>query len=432
MKHFLRRYSFLVIAQTACLALGFWLESRFAASLAKTGSPDGVAVSAVEGAPASDAPGPDSAAPNTPPEAAAPQVPYCAIRITSWLWIAAVQAVVAYLVLTREQEESARRHQQAEHVSLQQYNELLRTRDAVIFGLAKLAESRDPDAGNHLERIAIYSTRLASVARHEPCYRDRITPSFIKLIGISSALHDIGKVGVRDSILLKPGRLERSERLMVQLHVAIGGRCIREIESRLGRSNFLSMAREIAFGHHEHWDGSGYPNGLTGEEIPLAARIVAIADVYDALYTKRVYKEAYPHNKCVEMIREGAGKQFDPTLVNIFLKLESEFHEIADSCRETPEGPGVETDSTAGNCPPSSSAESQPVDTADSSASSARFHSLDDTIAEIRALIDECANEVETAKLDDFSLKHEPSAVHGAVGGDNDLPQVHRESENDP
>jgi putative two-component system response regulator len=329
MKYFLKRYLFLVIAQTACLALGLWLENRFLASLSGPENPDRTAAeSADRAAGAGDA---EKFAPVSIDSGGVPAetTPFIAIRITALLWIAAIQAVVAYLVLTRDREEATRKHRQVEKVSLQQYNELSRTRDAVIFGLAKLAESRDPDTGKHLERIAIYSTRLASALRNEPCYRDQVTPSFIKLIGVSSALHDIGKVGVQDSILLKPGKLERQERLMIQLHAAIGGKCIREIESRLGRSNFLQMAREIAFGHHEHWDGSGYPKGLAGEEIPLAARIVAIADVYDALFTKRIYKEAYPHKKCVEMIRELSGRQFDPVLVKVFLALEAEFHEIA-------------------------------------------------------------------------------------------------------
>lgn len=426
MKHFLRRYSFLVITQTACLALGLWLESRFAASLANTGDQVNVAA-ASNGESAPNLAKPDSATSNPLSDIAASQGTCWAIRVTAWLWIAAVQAVVAYLVLTREQEESVRRHQHAEHVSMQQYNELLRTRDAVIFGLAKLAESRDPDTGNHLERIAIYSTRLASAARHEPSYRDQITPTFIKLIGVSSALHDIGKVGIRDSILLKPGRLEPSERLMIQLHVAIGGRCIREIESRMGRSNFLSMAREIAFGHHEHWDGLGYPKGLAGEEIPLAARIVAIADVYDALSTKRIYKEAFPHSKCVEIIREETGKQFDPTLVKVFLKLESEFHEIADSFRETSDEPGGEVHSAEGECPPDF-ADSQPAATAEFSAPDS--HSLDDTLDEIRSLIDDCAGEVEAVKCGDSSRRHEPP-VQSATGCVSEPPKAYRGSEND-
>ena len=222
-------------------------------------------------------------------------------------------------------------------VSLQRYSDLLRTRDAVIFGLAKLAESRDPDTGNHLERIAVYSTRLATALRRNPRYRRQLTSAFVKLIGISSALHDIGKVGIEDSILLKPGQFEEQERLVMQMHAVIGGKCIREIESQLGRSNFLQMAREIAFCHHERWDGSGYPKGLAGEEIPLAARIVAVADVYDALATRRVYKAAFPHRKCVEMIRAEAGKQFDPAVVDAFLEVEAEFRAIAQRCRDAGE-----------------------------------------------------------------------------------------------
>jgi HD-GYP domain-containing protein (c-di-GMP phosphodiesterase class II) len=151
----------------------------------------------------------------------------------------------------------------------------------------------------------------------------------VKLIGISCALHDIGKVGVPDSVLLKPGPLTDEERSQVQLHAAVGGDCIREIELRLGGSNFLQMAREIAYSHHERWDGSGYPYGRSGEDIPLAARIVAIADVYDSLSTTRVYKPPYPHEKCVSFIRDESGKHFDPRLVDVFLRMEAEFHQIS-------------------------------------------------------------------------------------------------------
>jgi HD-GYP domain-containing protein (c-di-GMP phosphodiesterase class II) len=135
-------------------------------------------------------------------------------------------------------------------------------------------------------------------------------------------------VGIESSILTKPGELNVEERLQMQLHSNVGGDCIRNIERRLGSSNFLRMAREIAMCHHERWDGTGYPDGLAGEEIPLAARIVAVADVYDALATKRVYKPASPHEKCVAIIREGAGRQFDPDIVEVFLKIESQFREI--------------------------------------------------------------------------------------------------------
>ena len=235
------------------------------------------------------------------------------------------------------QDRNFREKTRTARVSLQRYNDLLRTRDAVIFGLAKLTESRDRATGNHLERIAVYSTRLAIALRRNPCYRRELTSAFVKLIGISSALHDIGKVGIEDSILLKPGELEERERLVMETHAVIGGKFIREIESQLGRSNFLQIAREIAFCHHERWDGSGYPKGLAGEEIPLAARIVAVVNVYDALATRRVYKAAFPHRKCVELIRAEAGKQFDPAIVDAFLEVEAEFQGIAQRCRDAGE-----------------------------------------------------------------------------------------------
>ena len=259
MKYFIKRYFLLVIVQTICLALGLWLEYRLVLSSApRDGQRHNESASASGNAtPAAGGSGADASLVSA--KTTSPATSAIALHLMAFLWIAGLQAVVAYLVLTRDQEEASRKHSKAESVSLRQYNELLRTRDAVIFGLARLAESRDLETGNHLERISIYSTRLASAARRDPRFFNQITPSFVKLIGISSALHDIGKVGVRDSILLKPGKLERQERPQMQLHVEIGGKCIREIESRLGTSNFLTMAREIAFNHHERWDGRGYP-----------------------------------------------------------------------------------------------------------------------------------------------------------------------------
>jgi putative two-component system response regulator len=210
-----------------------------------------------------------------------------------------------------------------------QRQKLIRTRDAIIFGLAKLADSRDPETGDHLERIAVYSTTLAAALRRNPKYRERITPGFIQLIGISSALHDIGKVGIEDRILRKPGPLTAQERQRMQSHTNIGGACLREIELRLGSSNFLQMAREIAYAHHEHWDGKGYPSGIRDTHIPLAARIVAIADVYDALSSRRVYKDAQPHEECVRIIKEDAGRKFDPELIEVWLTVADRFGEIA-------------------------------------------------------------------------------------------------------
>jgi response regulator RpfG family c-di-GMP phosphodiesterase len=336
MKYFFKHYYLLIIAQTACLALGLWLQHQFVNSLIASDSQQRQSESAPAGVRTADVASESEAALAAGGGMNREMTEY-AVRAMALVWIAALQIVVAYLVLMRDRDEAARKDQKAERISLQQYNELLRTRDAVIFGLAKLTESRDPDTGNHLERIAIYSTRLASALRRNPRYGSQISPAFVKLIGISSALHDIGKVGVCDAVLLKPGKFEGDDRFRMERHAEIGGKCVREIESRLGRSNFLHMAREIAFCHHEHWDGKGYPKGLAGEEIPLSARIVAIADAYDAMASKRIYKEAYTHEKCVEIICEESGKQFDPVLVEVFLKLESEFREIARNCRDASE-----------------------------------------------------------------------------------------------
>jgi HD-GYP domain-containing protein (c-di-GMP phosphodiesterase class II) len=252
-----------------------------------------------------------------------------AIGGLTWLWTSVLLSFSTYMVLARFHDESERARARSAAEGLQQRQKLLRTRDAVIFGLAKLADSRDPETGDHLERISVYSTTLASVLRNHPKFSERVTPAFVRLIGISSALHDIGKVGIEDRILLKPGPLTPDERKRIQEHAVMGGECLREIEQRLGSSNFLQMAREIAFAHHERWDGGGYPRGLKGEEIPLAARIVAIVDVYDALSSRRVYKGPRKHEECVAIIRKAAGTQFDADLVAVWLAIEGQFRDIA-------------------------------------------------------------------------------------------------------
>lgn len=309
-------------AQAACLAIGLWAHDRLLTAheeWARTRA----AELAADGAPI------DAATDGSTAE-------QMAIHAIAFVWIAAPQAIAAWLILCRLRGTQERRQMQSQEEAMRTAKELLRTRDAVVFGLAKLAESRDPDTGLHLERIALYSTRLASAMRKHRRYRDVVTASFVNTIGISSALHDIGKVGVEDSILLKPSRLTHEEHFRIQSHTQLGGECIRQIERRLGSSNFLEMAREIALYHHERWDGSGYPVGLKGEEIPLAARIVAIADVYDALRMKRVYKDSKPHEECVRIIREEAGQHFDPQLVEVFLSIQHQFREISERFADGP------------------------------------------------------------------------------------------------
>ncbi len=329
MSRHVRVFCLLVFSQAACLALGLWLESRFVGSLTGTAT-DGVS----NASPAGEDAVSEERATGHPGSLWAFEDSAIAMKIMAFLWIAALQAVVAHLVLSRVRTEASRKQMVVTSESLQRQNDLIRTRDAIIFGLAKLAESRDPETGNHLERISLYSTRMAVALRRNSRYRRQISSTLIKLIGISSALHDIGKVGVEDSVLLKPGKLDKSERELMNQHVEIGGKCIKDIELRLGSSNFLQMAREIAFSHHERWDGTGYPNKLAGADIPLAARIVAVCDVYDALASRRVYKDSFPHSKCVQIIREGAGSQFDPVMVNVFLEIQSDFQDIALRCAD--------------------------------------------------------------------------------------------------
>lgn len=230
------------------------------------------------------------------------------------------------LVKTRQLEEmNDRLELMAEERSI----EIMLTRDAAIFGMAKLAESRDPETGAHLERIRNYTRELAAELGHNPKYAGVIDDEFIIMIYQSSPLHDIGKVGIEDSVLLKPGKLEPEEFDVMKRHAQIGGDALAATQRwNMTEQNFLSMGREIAYYHHERWDGAGYPKGLKGEEIPLAARIMALADVYDALVSKRVYKEPMSQEKACQIIQDEAGKQFDPDVVAAFARIEHKFREI--------------------------------------------------------------------------------------------------------
>ena len=161
-----------------------------------------------------------------------------------------------------------------------------------------------------------------------PKYAGKITAEYIDDIYQSSILHDIGKVGIPDAVLLKPGKLTGEEFDVIKRHTTLGGDAIKAIEAKIEGQSFLALGREIAYNHHEKWDGSGYPRGLNGEGIPLAARVVALADVYDALTTKRFYKEAYSHERSRQIILELKGNHFDPEVVDVFLALEDEFNRI--------------------------------------------------------------------------------------------------------
>ncbi len=207
--------------------------------------------------------------------------------------------------------------------------EIQQTHDVTMFGLVKLAEYRDPETGGHLERIREYTSAIAGQLWKNGPYRNKIDNAFIATIHRAAPLHDIGKVGIPDSILLKPGKLTPGEFEIMKRHAAIGGNTLEESEKRLTADNsFLHMAKEIAYWHHEKWDGSGYPSGLKGNGIPLAARIMALADVYDALVSKRVYKSAMSPENAHHIILEGAGKHFDPAVVEAYQAVERDFINI--------------------------------------------------------------------------------------------------------
>lgn len=201
----------------------------------------------------------------------------------------------------------------------------LEMRDLTIFALAKLAESRDPETSAHLERVRGYCRCLASYLKREPRFRDEINDRFVQLIYETSPLHDIGKVTIPDRVLLKPGQLSDSEFEVMKTHAQRGADTLQAAMMEHPQAKFLQMARDIALAHHEKYDGSGYPLGLAGEQIPLCGRIVAVADVYDALSSKRVYKPAFSHEVAKSIILDGSGTHFDPAVVDAFTACESEF-----------------------------------------------------------------------------------------------------------
>ncbi|UAB69039.1 HD domain-containing protein [Vibrio sp. SCSIO 43132] len=219
-------------------------------------------------------------------------------------------------------------------------DEVKTTRDVAIVSLAALAESRDNETGAHILRTQEYVKALAIHLSGHPKLKEQLTPSYIDLLYKSAPLHDVGKVGIPDSVLLKPGKLTDEEFEIMKGHPQIGADALSIAEKRMGSSSFLRVAREIALTHHEKWDGTGYPNALSGEGIPLSGRLMALADVYDALITKRVYKPAFSHEKAKGIILEGKGKHFDPEVVDAFLAIEEEFMAIAaqykDMKQETP------------------------------------------------------------------------------------------------
>lgn len=217
-------------------------------------------------------------------------------------------------------------------IGILRFREMIKAQKAIIFSLAKLTESRDPETGYHLERTRSYSVALARELRNNKKYRKIITQEFIDDLYEVAPLHDIGKVGIPDSILLKDSRLTDEEYEKMKKHVFIGEQVLQDIIDRFQpKQSFFIMARNICAYHHEKYNGQGYLKGLKREEIPLEARIFALADAYDAIRSKRPYKEALPHVEAVRIIKSDSGKHFDPDIVEAFLKCEQEFKEISDT-----------------------------------------------------------------------------------------------------
>jgi putative two-component system response regulator len=223
-------------------------------------------------------------------------------------------------------------NEQLEEKVLARTRQLEELQNVAMVAMGSLAETRDPETGNHIRRTQNYVKRLALQLQHHSKFSQWLTPDIINMLYKSAPLHDIGKVGVPDYILLKPGRLTTEEFEQMKKHTVYGRDAIIAAEQEMNHNdNFLKFAKEIAYCHQEKWDGSGYPEGLAGQAIPLSARIMAIADVYDALISRRVYKPALPHAQAVEIIQQGRNTHFDPDLVDAFLDIADEFQRIAEN-----------------------------------------------------------------------------------------------------
>ena len=272
-------------------------------------------------------------------EAAGAQLASASVTGDALVWAAGCGVLLVGLTrlgsiaLVRRYDSAVERlNAQLEHEVDRRTRQGLTIRNGLVFGLAKLAEERDNDTGRHLERICQYSALLASELRSKGEFGE-ITPIWIDRLRLAASMHDIGKVGIPDSILHKPGPLTPTERVIMQEHARIGAETIAAIRQRVGDDELLNMGLQVALSHHERFDGAGYPHRLQGEQIPLAARIVALADVYDALTTARPYKQAMTHDQARAIIREQRDKQFDPRIVDAFERIHREIdatrHDLA-------------------------------------------------------------------------------------------------------
>lgn len=235
----------------------------------------------------------------------------------------------------QEAEVSKLKSDMLEEQVAKQLEELLLTQDVTIQTIAALAETRDTETGNHISRTMMYVKTLASLLKNDDFFKDQISNEMTELLHKSAQLHDIGKVGVPDAILLKPGKLTDEEFEEMKKHTIFAMNALQIAENALGDNSFMRYAREIAATHHEKWDGSGYPTGLSGEDIPLSGRIMAFADVYDALISERPYKRAFTHEEAIEIIKKDLGTHFDPRIGRVFLDNHDKFERIAQELNDT-------------------------------------------------------------------------------------------------
>ena len=252
--------------------------------------------------------------------------------ITKPFHVAEVKARVGtHLTLAQLRLQLQRQNNDLERMVAEKVEEVYSAQLSTIVALARLAEHRDNDTGRHLERVQRYARMLAEELQHQSGWDQQIDTDFILNLYHAAPLHDIGKVSIPDRILLKPGKLDREEFEVMKTHAAVGAETLQSVYQEYRNNEFLSLGLAITRSHHERWDGGGYPDGLAGDAIPAAARIMAVADVYDALRSKRVYKPAFSHDDAMQIIREGAGSQFDATVVSALGAIETEFQRVGDT-----------------------------------------------------------------------------------------------------
>lgn len=243
--------------------------------------------------------------------------------------------VSTHLALQQARKSLSRHNEELEREVEARTRQLAGLQDSLIQAMASMAETRDNETGQHIRRTQLYMQALAEHLKENPKFRDELSERDITMLYKSAPLHDIGKVGVPDAILLKPGKLTPEEFEEMKKHTIYGRDTIMAAEKELDTPEpFLEVARKIAYMHHEKWDGSGYPIGIKGEEIPLPARMMALADVYDALISKRVYKNSMTHEEAKNIILEGRGSHFDPDIVDTFMRISHLFYDIAQAYRD--------------------------------------------------------------------------------------------------